>query len=88
MRTDHRPLSFVKAGSEHNRKLARWWAEILSFDIVVEYIKGKNNAVPDALSRLTCAVEDVDVNDFLGFNYSVVSGGFVGNVVGVGCAHC
>lgn len=28
LKTDHKPLSFVKAGSEHNRKLARWWAEL------------------------------------------------------------
>lgn len=35
VRTDHRPLSFVKAGSEHNRKLARWWAELLNFNIEV-----------------------------------------------------
>ena len=28
LRTDHRALSFVKHGSDHNRKLARWWAEI------------------------------------------------------------
>lgn len=37
MRTDHRPLVYVRAGSESNRKLARWWAEIQSFDIEVEY---------------------------------------------------
>lgn len=59
MRTDHSPSSFAKAGSEHNIKLASWWAEILSFNIVLEYIKGNNNTVPDALSRLTCAVEDI-----------------------------
>ncbi len=55
IRTDHRPLSFVKAGSEHNRKLARWWAEIQNFDVKVEYYPGKKNVVADALSRLTSA---------------------------------
>lgn len=61
VRTDHRPLSFVKAGSDHNRKLARWWAEIMNFNITIEYIAGKSNVVPDTLNRLTCAIEDVDV---------------------------
>jgi hypothetical protein len=28
VKTDHRALQFIKAGSENNRKLARWWAEI------------------------------------------------------------
>lgn len=28
IRTDHKALAFVKAGSEGNRKLARWWAEL------------------------------------------------------------
>lgn len=60
----------------------------MSFIIIIEYIKGKNNTVLDALSILTCAVEDVDVIDSLGYNFSVVSGGFVGNVVGDGCTHC
>jgi hypothetical protein len=55
VRTDHRPLSFVKAGSEHNRKLARWWAELQNFNIKVEYLPGDKNVVADALSRLTCA---------------------------------
>lgn len=55
MRTDHRPLSFVKAGSEHNRKLARWWAEIQNFNVRVEYLPGKQNVVADTLSRMTTA---------------------------------
>lgn len=55
VRTDHRPLSFVKAGSEHNRKLARWWAELQNFNVKVEYLPGKKNIVADTLSRLTTA---------------------------------
>lgn len=52
VRTDHRPLSFVKAGSEHNRKLARWWAELQNYNIKVEYLPGRKNVVADGLSRL------------------------------------
>lgn len=53
VRTDHRPLSFVKSGSEHNRKLARWWAELLNYNITVEYLPGKKNVVADTLSRMS-----------------------------------
>jgi RNase H-like domain found in reverse transcriptase len=28
IRTDHKPLTFIKSGCENNRKLARWWAEL------------------------------------------------------------
>lgn len=58
VKTDHRPLSFVKAGSEHNRKLARWWAELQNYNIRVDYVEGKKNVVADALSRLTTAQDE------------------------------
>ena len=53
LRTDHRPLTFIQAGSEVNRKLARWWAYLQEFNYTVEYWPGKINNVPDCLSRLT-----------------------------------
>lgn len=53
VRTDHRPLSFAKAGSEHSRKLVRWWAELQNFNVKVEYLPGKKNIVADTLSILT-----------------------------------
>ena len=58
LRTDHRPLSFVKSGGEHNRKLARWWAELQEFNVTVEYFPGKQNIVADTLSRFTTASPD------------------------------
>ena len=66
VRTDHRPLSFVKAGSEHNRKLARWWSEMQMFDLEIEYVPGKLNVVPDCLSRLTNNDEIVGPESTLG----------------------
>ena len=53
IRTDHRPLTFITAGSEANQKLARWWSIVNEFDYELEYLKGKSNLVADALSRLT-----------------------------------
>jgi hypothetical protein len=65
VRTDHRALSFVKAGSEHNRKLARWWAELQNYNIKVEYLPGKKNVVADTLSRLTTGRVDDDSFHFM-----------------------
>lgn len=52
IRTDHKPLIFMKSGCEVNRKLARWWSELQGFDYTLEHVKGRVNIVPDGLSRL------------------------------------
>jgi hypothetical protein len=57
IRTDHRPLSFVQAGSEGNRKLARWWSILSEFNFSLEYLAGRSNLVADCLSRLTSRVD-------------------------------
>ena len=64
--TDHRPLTFVKQGSETNRKLARWWMELQEFNYELEYITSKTNFVADCLSRMTCNRECVTEADSLG----------------------
>lgn len=46
-------MTFIAAGSESNRKLARWWSIVNEFDYEIEYVQGKSNIVADALSRLT-----------------------------------
>lgn len=57
IKTDHRPLTFIQGGMEHNRKLARWWMALQEFDYRLEYVTGKSNLVADGLSRLTCNIE-------------------------------
>ena len=71
MRTDHKPLSFLHYGSESNRKLARWWSELQSFNCSIEYVKGKSNLVPDCLSCLTTQYEEVATDAKLGHMVSV-----------------
>ena len=34
-------------------RLARWLLELLEYNYKIEYRKGSNNAVPDALSKIT-----------------------------------
>lgn len=65
IRTDHRSLSYTKAGSEHNRKLARWWAELQNYDIWVDYLTGMHNVVYDTLNRLVTAQADDGSNRFI-----------------------
>ena len=38
IRTDHRPLTFIRGGHEANRKLARWWSILAEFDYEIEYV--------------------------------------------------
>jgi hypothetical protein len=73
IRTDHRPLSFVKAGGHENRKLARWWAILQSYNFTIEYVPGKTNVVADALSRLSTAKENI-MEDTLSFHYQIEGG--------------
>ena len=57
LHTDHRNLTFLKtAGSD---KVMRWKLEIQEYDCKVIFIKGEDNHIADAFSRL-CAVETLD----------------------------
>jgi hypothetical protein len=49
VRTDHKNLLMSK---DTHGKIARWKMAIDSFDYRIEYVKGKENAVADCLSRL------------------------------------
>ena len=54
LHTDHRNLTFLKtAGSD---KVMRWKLEIQEYDCKVIFIKGEDNHIADAFSRL-CAIE-------------------------------
>lgn len=51
--TDHMNLrTFTTTKVLDNRRLARWAEELASFDLVIKYVQGKDNARADALSRM------------------------------------
>ena len=52
VKTDNNPLTYVMTTAKLNACGIRWAQELASFDFELEYIKGKNNAAADALSRL------------------------------------
>lgn len=52
VRSDHRPLVYLYNLRETSSKLTRLRLELAEFNFTVEHIKGKNNVVADALSRV------------------------------------
>ena len=49
--TDHNPLTFLHKMSNKNQRLTRWSLQLQQYDILISHIKGKDNIIPDALSR-------------------------------------
>lgn len=52
IRTDHKPLKWLKELKEPNAKLTRWRLALEEYDFDIEYLQGKENKVADALSRV------------------------------------
>lgn len=50
--TDHNPLTFVNKMRNKNQRLMRWSLELQEHNIVIKHIKGKENIIADALSRI------------------------------------
>ena len=49
--TDHANLLYWKNPGEHNRRVARWHAELMEYDFKLSHLAGKKNGRADALSR-------------------------------------
>jgi hypothetical protein len=50
--TDHKALSYIFTQKMANSMMMRWLDILLSYDFSVVYLKGMDNVLPDALSRL------------------------------------
>lgn len=59
--TDHSSLRWLMSQKDPSGRLGRWSIKLQSFDFEIEYRKGSNNVVPDALSRLD--VDEVTLPD-------------------------
>ena len=51
MKTDHNNLRFFLEQKELNERQQKWVSKVQAYDFEIEYVKGKNNVVADALSR-------------------------------------
>lgn len=50
--TDHNPLVFLDRMRNKNRRLMNWFLRLQAFNINIQHIRGRENVVADALSRL------------------------------------
>ena len=50
--TDHNPLVFINKMKNHNQRLLRWGLLLQEYDMDIHHIKGKENVLADALSRV------------------------------------
>ena len=50
IKTDHKNLTYIRDSS--NKKVVRWYRELMTFDYELEHIAGKDNPIADCLSRL------------------------------------
>jgi hypothetical protein len=51
VRTDHNNLKYVLEQKDLNERQQKWVSKIQVYDFDIEFVKGKNNVVADALSR-------------------------------------
>ncbi|XP_069169570.1 uncharacterized protein [Procambarus clarkii] len=52
VRTDHNPLKFLAQFRQKNLRLTRWSLHLQQYPLQIEHIKGVDNVVADALSRI------------------------------------
>ena len=50
--TDHNPLKFINRFQNKNQRLTRWSLFLQEYDLDIRHIKGKDNVIPDVLSRI------------------------------------
>jgi hypothetical protein len=50
--TDHAALTYLNDSATVSRRNARWLEFLSQFDFRIEHIKGRENIVADALSRI------------------------------------
>lgn len=53
VKSDHRPLTYLFSMANPSSKLTRMRLDLEEYDFDIEYVKGKDNCGPDALSRIS-----------------------------------
>ena len=51
LKSDHKPLVYLNGKAELGMRLSRWMEELCDLTFEIGYVKGKDNAAADALSR-------------------------------------
>ena len=50
--TDHNPLTFINKMKNKNQRILRWSLTLQGYNLDIRHIKGKDNVIADALSRV------------------------------------
>ena len=51
IRTDHKPLKYLLSAEQKNKKYREWALKVDSYNVKIEYIRGRDNITADLLSR-------------------------------------
>lgn len=70
VRSDHRPLVYLFSLKDPTSRLTRIRLLLEEYDFSIEYIKGKDNPVADALSRITIS-ELKEINVFIARTFAI-----------------
>jgi hypothetical protein len=64
VKTDHNSLRHLLRLKDLNERQHKWVSKVQAYDFDIEYVKGKNNAVVDALSRRPelCSLSEISVD--------------------------
>lgn len=71
IRTDQKSLKFLLEQRIIAREYQKWVAKLIGYDFVIEYKKGLENTIADALSRILTAAELFVVSCVAGINTAV-----------------
>jgi hypothetical protein len=52
VKTEHNSLRFLMEKKRLSKQQQKWISKIQAYNFEIEYVKGKNNVVDDALSRI------------------------------------
>jgi hypothetical protein len=60
--TDHNSLKYFLEKKDLNERQQKWVSKIQAYDFDIEFVKGKNNVVADALSRRPLAYSMLEIS--------------------------